>query len=97
MRLTRDQIEIIRALLHRRFGAKTMIWLFGSRADDSALGGDIDLYVEPERLPETNLFLERQKLKRELEKRLRNAVDLVISPGPTTAFMRQIKREGLPL
>jgi predicted nucleotidyltransferase len=97
MRLTEDQIEIIRALLYRQFGAASTIWLFGSRTDDSAKGGDIDLYIEPARLPRSNLFLLRQKMRRELEKRLHNAVDLVINTGHVTAFMRLAKREGIPL
>ena len=97
MRLTKDQIQIIRTLLYRQFGTDTMIWLFGSRTDDTARGGDIDLYVEPARLPETNLFLQRQMLKRELEKRLNSAVDLVIRADHATAFMRLAKREGIPL
>jgi predicted nucleotidyltransferase len=97
MRLTADQVEIIRSLLHRQFGAGSGIWLFGSRTDDSTRGGDIDLYVAPERLPGSNLFLLRRKLQRELEKRLHNAVDLVIDTGRTTAFMRLAKREGIAL
>ncbi len=97
MRLTEDQIEIIRALLYRQFGAASTIWLFGSRTDDAAKGGDIDLYLEPGRLPRSNLFLLRQKLQRELEKRLHSSVDLVINTGQVTAFMRLAKREGIPL
>jgi predicted nucleotidyltransferase len=71
--------------------------LFGSRTDDSTRGGDIDLYVAPERLPRSNLFLLRRKLQRELEKRLHNAVDLVIDTGRTTAFMCLAMREGIAL
>lgn len=34
------------AELQQVYGPETDIWLFGSRADDSARGGDIDLYIE---------------------------------------------------
>ncbi|WP_295393715.1 hypothetical protein [uncultured Thiodictyon sp.] len=53
--------------------------------------------MEPDRLPEENLLLARQALRRDLERRLRLPVDLVINPGQTTAFMRQARAEGHPL
>lgn len=46
MRLTTEQAEIIRDTARKHFGADSRIWLFGSRTDDSARGGDIDLLVE---------------------------------------------------
>jgi predicted nucleotidyltransferase len=47
MRLTPDQIETIRRTTEEVFGATARVRLFGSRLDDSARGGDIDLLVEP--------------------------------------------------
>ena len=46
MRLTNDQIEIIRRVAHEVAGADARVRLFGSRLDDAALGGDIDLMLE---------------------------------------------------
>jgi len=46
MRLRKEQIATIRAEVNRLLGPEARVWLFGSRADDAALGGDIDLYVE---------------------------------------------------
>ena len=46
MRLTDTQVRIIKARAAECFGSNAKIWLFGSRVDDKALGGDIDLYVE---------------------------------------------------
>lgn len=97
MRLSETEIATIRTLVGARFGPDTRIWLFGSRLDDSARGGDIDLYVEPGELSDDNLFLARQALRRELERRLRQPVDLLVNPGNTTAFMRQARDEGRPL
>ncbi len=97
MRLSAEDIAAIRSLVQTRFGAGAGIWLFGSRLNDSARGGDVDLYVEPDRLPEDNLLLARQALRRDLERRLRLPVDLVINPGRTTAFMRQARTEGYRL
>ncbi|WP_295453208.1 nucleotidyltransferase domain-containing protein [uncultured Thiodictyon sp.] len=97
MRLSHEDIAAIRCLVQARFGADAGIWLFGSRLDDSARGGDVDLYVEPVHLPAEDLLLARQALRRDLERRLRLPVDLVINPGQTTAFMRQARTEGYPL
>ncbi len=46
MRLTPRQIELIKTAAQRVLGVQSRIWLFGSRADDTRLGGDIDLLVE---------------------------------------------------
>uniref|UniRef100_UPI0040470956 nucleotidyltransferase domain-containing protein n=1 Tax=Rheinheimera sp. TaxID=1869214 RepID=UPI0040470956 len=48
MRLTEHQQQIIKQVLLKHFGKGSELRLFGSRADDSARGGDIDLYIEPD-------------------------------------------------
>jgi predicted nucleotidyltransferase len=48
MRLAPKQQQIIVTTLRRYFGQNSRILLFGSRVDDNARGGDIDLYIEPE-------------------------------------------------
>ncbi|QSR36033.1 hypothetical protein CFI10_13690 [Marinobacterium iners] len=47
MRLTPKQHQIIVTTLCRYFGQNSRILLLGSRVDDNARGGDIDLYIEP--------------------------------------------------
>lgn len=47
MRLTPQQIEIIRHAAEEAFGPNTRVLLFGSRVDDSKRGGDIDLLISP--------------------------------------------------
>ncbi len=49
MRLTNDQINIIRQLASQIAGNQSRVRVFGSRLDDAARGGDIDLMIE---LPE---------------------------------------------
>lgn len=97
VRLTSEQSHLIKDVIHRRFGERSRIWLFGSRTDDGASGGDIDLYIEPDTIGGENLYLIQLETKQELEKRLRHAVDLVIRRDAENAFMRAAKREGTPL
>jgi predicted nucleotidyltransferase len=49
MRLTDHQIRVIRQLARHVAGEKARVRVFGSRLDDAARGGDIDLMFE---LPE---------------------------------------------
>lgn len=46
MRLSKEQRTIIRTKVKQVLGENVRIWLFGSRVDDAARGGDIDLYLE---------------------------------------------------
>ncbi|MCF6218695.1 MAG: nucleotidyltransferase domain-containing protein [Gammaproteobacteria bacterium] len=46
MRLTQSQVLAIKSIIQHSLGSASEVWLFGSRVNDSARGGDIDLYVE---------------------------------------------------
>ena len=46
MRLTSEQQRELQVALRRCFGASARLWLFGSRTDDGARGGDYDLLVQ---------------------------------------------------
>lgn len=45
MRLTPRQRDLLRSGVRRHFGAAARLWVFGSRVDDAARGGDYDLMV----------------------------------------------------
>ncbi len=46
MRLTDEQISIIRRLARELGGPQARVRVFGSRLDDSTRGGDLDLMLE---------------------------------------------------
>lgn len=46
MRLTAEQVNAIRRIAGEEAGADSVVRLFGSRLDDAARGGDIDLLLE---------------------------------------------------
>ena len=48
MRLTPAQTQITKNTVDRVLGTSSKVWLFGSRIDDNARGGDIDLMIETE-------------------------------------------------
>ena len=48
MRLTQEQVNIIKRAVIDTFGDTASVWLFGSRVDDYKRGGDIDLLIETE-------------------------------------------------
>ena len=46
MRLTKHQIQAIRQLVCQVAGSQSPVRVFGSRLDDTARGGDLDLMLE---------------------------------------------------
>lgn len=46
MRLQPQQIDIIKQLTRDIFGQRAVVRLFGSRLDDAARGGDVDLHID---------------------------------------------------
>ncbi len=46
MRLTNHQTQIIRQITHQMAGSQSRVRVFGSRLDDAAHGGDLDLMLE---------------------------------------------------
>jgi predicted nucleotidyltransferase len=55
MRLTPEQVNIIKWAVVDTFGDTARIWLFGSRVDDQKRGGDIDLLIETEETDVTRI------------------------------------------
>ena len=50
MRITSRERDIIKQKTHEIFGPSSQVYLFGSRADDTKKGGDIDLLIEADEI-----------------------------------------------
>ncbi|MFA7240759.1 MAG: nucleotidyltransferase domain-containing protein [Sulfuricellaceae bacterium] len=87
MRLTQPQQATICQTVAHVIGPGARVWLFGSRRDDNARGGDLDLLVESDDLPS---IMQRAHIKLTLESSLAMPVDIVaIKRGaPLSAFQR---------
>jgi len=78
MRLTKDQVRTIKEQVAQFFGADAEVSLFGSRVDDAARGGDIDLYIETHAPPEV-AYEQSQRLYASLQRKLgEQRIDIVI-------------------
>ena len=87
MRLTGDEVAVIKATAHRMFGGDVRIWLFGSRVDDSKRGGDIDLYLETDKILEST-ELAASRFNAELQMQLGEQKIDVLLVGPTTPHQK---------
>ncbi|MBS0543667.1 MAG: nucleotidyltransferase domain-containing protein [Proteobacteria bacterium] len=99
MRLAPEQVAAIRQSALEVFGDGTQVWLFGSRADDSKRGGDIDLLVVPPPLTAEDRILRKIRLLSHLERSLgERKLDVVIEkPGDQRPIVRIARETGIRL
>lgn len=99
MRLTHEQVCVIKEQVAAHFGPRAEVWLFGSRVDDTGRGGDIDLYIETDLRPEQ--FLDREmRLYAQLQRRFgERHIDIVThsAGAPLRAIHREARATGVPL
>lgn len=96
MRISSDTAAIIRETAAEVFGAP--VRLFGSRLDDAARGGDIDLYIETD-MPAEEAEARRLRMLARLARRLdERKIDLVIkTPAGELPIHAIARREGVLL
>jgi predicted nucleotidyltransferase len=79
MRITASQKQIICESASKYFGADARVWLFGSRTDDQAKGGDIDLYIEPQIQNASDLITAKLQFLQDLHKKIGDQkIDVVL-------------------
>ena len=99
MRISEEEKTAILEMAKLHFGEKSQVRLFGSRADDSLRGGDLDLLVE------TSLSSEEAHSRRvpflvDLKRRIgERRIDLVVSSSDSSdrPIDRLARREGILL
>ncbi len=99
MRLSRQSQQIVRDTVREIFGLDANVKLFGSRINDDARGGDIDLLVE---LPSTTTEIERKTMQLTARLQLRigdQPIDvLVLDPStPRQSIHEQASMTGIRL
>jgi predicted nucleotidyltransferase len=93
MRLEADQLKAIQEEIRRRDPAAE-IYLYGSRVNDSAKGGDIDLWVRSSRITyrDTLCLLTRIKDRIGWQK-----IDLTVNAGEDDGLARLVTEQGVRL
>lgn len=93
MRLTREEHPTISNTIHQA-DAEAIIYLFGSRVDDSARGGDIDLLVLSKKID----LPAKLEILAQLHRRLgARKIDIAVYPDTTRPFPRMTMQTGVPL
>jgi len=98
MRLTARQHTTLVAAVRRHFGAQARLWLFGSRVDDSARGGDFDLMVQADGPDAHALYGAKLALLVDLHATPEfegERIDVVLFSPALDAALRPVQREAL--
>jgi len=89
MRLSSAQLDLIQQICRQTFTNGANVWLFGSRLDDSARGGDVDLYAEAPPLA----LMDELRCKVRLEEALQIPVDLIVRKPFDTSPIASIAKK----
>lgn len=96
LRLTSARVNTIVAEVSRALGAEAQVWLYGSRLEDGARGGDVDLLIEVAARPAPG---ELAMLRDRLEESLGLPCDLLVrvaSEAPS-AFQALVAQRAVRL
>lgn len=93
MRLTYEEHLAISNTIYQA-DPEAMIYLFGSRVDDSARGGDIDLLVLSKKID----LMAKLEILAQLHRHLgARKIDIAVYPDTTRPFARMTIQTGVPL
>ncbi len=93
MRLAAEEQSVIRRAIAQA-DANALVYLFGSRADDTAKGGDIDLLVLSKKID----IMAKLNILAQLHQQLGDRkVDIAIYPDAARPFPRMVMQEAVRL
>lgn len=93
MRLANEEQSAISDAIHQ-IDAAASIYLFGSRTDDTAKGGDIDLLVLSKKID----LMAKLEILAQLHQKLGDRkIDIAIYPDATRPFPRMVMQEAIRL
>lgn len=101
MRLTQQEIQIIKSTVNEVMGEQAKVWLFGSRVDDNKRGGDIDLLVQADLFDPMDRVRKKSRLWAKLQYRLGDQrIDIILTaakPEEQQPIEQIAKQTGLLL
>jgi predicted nucleotidyltransferase len=93
MRLSLKEQQFIKQTIYR-FDPNAMVYLFGSRVDDSKKGGDIDLLILSAHLS----FTQKRQIKIKLYELIgEQQIDLILAKDTSDPFIQVIFEEAVLL
>ena len=93
MRITKQERLAINSAICQA-DAEAKVYLFGSRVDDMAKGGDIDLLV----LSKTINLMDKLNILAQLHQRIGvRKIDIAVYPDATHPFPRMVMQSGVSL
>jgi hypothetical protein len=101
VRLSNHDIDALKMCFKKHFLAEDTLWLFGSRADPSKKGGDIDLYIETHAIDHAQAITMKGNFLWDLEQKIgEQKIDIVLNliKHPYPLPIHQVAlREGVRL
>ncbi len=97
IRLSQEDVDLIKSLAIEIFGSDAEVWIFGSRVNPNLKGGDIDIYIE---VSSTDKMIEK---KLEYLVKLKDAIgeqkiDLIVKQKGCKEFIcEEAKKRGIKL
>ncbi len=96
MRLRPNEQDVIKQSVLDVFGAEANVFLFGSRVDDNARGGDIDLYIEA--TDKADLFEKKLEFLSKVKRQIGDQrIDVVFNENPSRPIEQEARKNGVRL